>query len=238
MEPSPFLKDETEGKKKESLSPLTTLYLGLDPSNYQTKNRLIHCPIIQTIASPFDLPQIRHVFENILSYTHIIFTSKVGAHLFFDCLTYYGHEKKSLLIQKKIMAIGSATADVIEQRGGTVFEIAKETTQEGVIKMLKMHNLKRAFLLVPCSSLARPHLSRFLRAQNIGYTRCELYETRAKKTKQMPNLERVDEILFTSPSTVDAFQKIVGMIPKNKKLTCIGPITKNRLDFIKNKNFS
>ncbi len=238
METSPFLKDQTEGKKRERLTPSTTLYLGLDPSNYQTKNRLIHCPIIQTIACPFDLPHIRHVFENISPYTHIIFTSKVAANLFFDCLIYYGHEKKSPLIQKKIMAIGSATADVIEQRGGTVFEIARESTQEGVIKMLKMHHLKRAFFLVPCSSLARPHLSHFLRDQKIGYTLCKLYETRAKRPKEMPDLDTIDEILFTSPSTVDAFQKIVGMIPKNKKLTCIGPITKKRLNKVKNKIFN
>ena len=43
----------------------TTLYLGLDPSNFKTENTLIHFPIIQTIPRDFNLPLIQHVFDEI-----------------------------------------------------------------------------------------------------------------------------------------------------------------------------
>lgn len=209
----------------------TTLYLGLDPSNFKTNNTLIHCPIIQTIPRDFNLPQIQHVFEDIPAYTHFIFTSKVGVNVFFDCLRHYEYHP-NVLEGKEVIAIGTATARAIEERGGHVSQIAKEETQEGIIKMLAVQNLDNAFMFLPCSALSRPDLAHFLMIRRVRHQLCKMYDTRAVELEELPDLSEVDEIVFTSPSTIDAFKKIFGEIPKNKKLTTIGPITQSKLNSV------
>jgi len=211
--------------------PQTTLYLGLDPINFKTENNLIHCPIIQTISRDFNLPKIRHVFEDIPDYTHFIFTSKVGAQVFFDCLLHHGYTP-DILKGKEIITVGTVTAVAVEDCGGKVTQIAKEETQEGIIKMLTKQDLDRAYMFLPCSSLSRPDLAHFLMIRRIRHQLCHLYDTQVREPVEKPNLEEIDEIVFTSPSTVEAFQKVFGEIPKNKKLTSIGPITENKLNLL------
>lgn len=208
-----------------------TLYLGIDPNNYTSTNKLIHCPIIKTVPYDFRLPRIRHVFEDILDYTHFVFTSKTGVQVFFDCLAHYGYQSE-VLEGKEIIAIGKATAAALEGQRSQEVQVATEETQEGIIKMLAIKNLNKAFFFLPCSSLSRPNLAHFLMIQRVRHQLCKIYETRFRKPEKIPNLDQVDEIVFTSPSTVDAFQKIFGEIPRNKKLTSIGPITGNKLKLI------
>ncbi|CCB88314.1 hydroxymethylbilane synthase [Simkania negevensis] len=209
----------------------TTLYLGLDPSNFKTENTLIHCPIIQIFPRDFNLPQIQYVFDDIPKYTHFIFTSKVGVNVFFDCLAHYQYGI-DILEGKEIIAIGESTAKAARARGAHVTQVAKEETQEGIIRMLAVQNLDHAFVFLPCSALSRPDLAHFLMIKRIRHQLCKLYDTRAVELKNRPALEEIDEIVFTSPSTVDAFKKIFGEIPKNKKLIPIGPITQSKLNSV------
>lgn len=207
----------------------TTLYLGLDPKNYRTTNKLIHCPIIQTVARPFDAPKMQSIFQDIPDYTHFIFTSQVGVQVFFDCLAFHGFSPEEVA-EKEIVTVGTATAAAVEKWGGRVTQIADEETQEGIIQMLATQDLDRSYIFLPCSSLSRPDLAHFLMIRRIRHQLCYLYDTKVREPAEKPDLEAVDEIVFTSPSTVDAFQKIFGNPPKNKKLTSIGPITQVKLN--------
>lgn len=209
----------------------TTLYLGLDPTNFKTANRLIHCPIIQAVPRPFDAPEIAHVFADIPKYTHFIFTSQVAIQVFFDCLSYHGYCYEDL-IGKTIIAIGKATAAAFAKRGSGIIQTAKEETQEGIIKMLAIQDLEDAYILLPCSSLARPDLAHFLVVRRIRHQLCHTYDTKFLKPTKQIDFDEIDEIVFTSPSTVDAFQEIFGKIPQDKKLTSIGPITENKLSLL------
>ena len=211
------------------IMPQTTLYLGLDPSYFKTDNTLVHCPVIQTIPRDFNTPKIRHIFADVPVFTHLIFTSKEGVRIFFDALTHHGHTPSDLE-GKKIIAIGEVTARSIEARGIKVTQIAREETQEGIIKMLATQDLDKAYICLPCSALSRPDLAQFLMVRRVRHQLCIIYDTVAFNPKVKPDLNHVDEIVFTSPSTVDAFQKIFGMIPKDKRLTTIGPITEGKLN--------
>jgi uroporphyrinogen-III synthase len=57
-----------------------------------------------------------------------------------------------------------------------------------------------------------------------------LYDTVTQKLEPKPDLNHVQEIVFTSPSTVLAFLEIFGALPKGKKLIAIGPITQQQLE--------
>jgi len=66
-------------------------------------------------------------------------------------------------------------------------------------------------------------------APAVRFTAIDLYRTVFQRPDPVPSLEEMEEIVFTSPSTVEAFLQIYGQIPKNIKITAIGPVTQNVL---------
>lgn len=180
------------------------LNLGLSP-----KPGTFHYPVIRTefcgcTAEALALwPQ----------FTHIIFTSQQAVHYWpgpWD---------------KQTIAIGPATAAAL-QRKGLAPLIAPEPTQEGVIALIA--HIPGHFFL-PRSRRARPILTDHFRACSIPFYALDLYDTLFQQLEPIPSLDDFDEILFTSPSTVEGFLRIYGKLPQGKKLTAIGPITEKAL---------
>jgi uroporphyrinogen-III synthase len=136
---------------------------------------------------------------------------------------------KSLLRNKQLVAIGKSTAAKLTQAGYAPHLICQDESQEGMIELLKTQDLHNAYLFYPRSLLARKKLERYLVNRGVRHQTCDLYETVFQKPVPVPDLTQVDEIIFTSPSTVKGFMAAFGAIPSNKKLTCIGPITEEEL---------
>ncbi len=191
------------------------LYLGTDPSH--TEN-LIHYPVIRIVAREI-LP---HIWDDFPDYTHILFTSKNSVSLFFQKLSSSIHDKQ-------IIAIGQSTAARLRTYGMEPDFIAVEESQEGVIAVLKLQDLSDAYILYPRSSLARKNLEHFFIQRSIRHQICDLYDTHLQKPEPIPDLSEVDEIIFTSPTTVRGFLAVFGQIPRDKKLTCIGKVTEEEL---------
>ena len=63
----------------------------------------------------------------------------------------------------------------------------------------------------------------------IPYLECTLYDTVIVKPNPLPNLDEFDEIIFTSPSTVEGFLEAYKTLPSDKRLTPIGPVTADSL---------
>lgn len=196
------------------------LYLGTDPSNYSGEGHLIHYPVIRVQPRPID----REAFAQLVVYTHIIFTSKYSVQFFFAALKELSLE----LGNQEIIAIGESTAKYIREKGVEPL-VAPDATQEGVIELLSRKDLKQAYVFLPRSSLARDLLPNFLQGAGVRYRLCDLYDTLPQKPEPVPNLDEVEEIVFTSPSTVRAFLDIFGSLPKNKILTPIGRITGSQI---------
>lgn len=194
---------------------MKVLYLGTDPSHFQTDGVLMHYPVIKIVPRPFQ--EIKLFFDDLPLYTHLIFTSKNAVEIFFN----YGYLLPPSLI---VIAVGKVTAQYVKADF-----VAQDETQEGIIDILKQCDLKNAYIFYPRSSLSRPALVDFFKEHNIRYATCDLYDTLAQKLEPVPDLSEIDEIVFTSPSTVDAFLQIYGSLPQNKKLTTIGPITELRV---------
>jgi uroporphyrinogen-III synthase len=197
----------------------TVLYLGTDPKAYSGKGKLVHYPVLKLVPRP--IPP--HILDDMDEYTHYIFTSKNAVSIFFESIGTYD------LSKKVIIAIGPSTATRLEQKGCPATHVAEEETQEGVIALLRMIDLEDAYILLPHSALARKLLEDFLVQRGIRHQVCDLYDTFTQKNEPLPNLEEIDEIIFTSPSTVRAFVEIFSRIPDNKTLTCIGPVTQQEL---------
>jgi uroporphyrinogen-III synthase len=204
----------------------TILYLGTDPTQFESQNRpsghLIHYPVIKIVPRALESPELKQAYDEFEAYTHLLFTSKNAVKVFF------GHLCPNLSA-KITIAIGEVTAAHLRVQGVQPQFIAQDETQEGVIQLLNQLDLNNAYFFMPRSSLSRPLLTNFFKEHQIRHQACDLYDTVTQILEPRPDLNRIDEIIFTSPSTVNAFLEIFGKLPKGKKLTAVGPITEQAL---------
>jgi uroporphyrinogen-III synthase len=204
------------------------LYLGTTPTHFSYEGNLIHYPVIKIVPKSADDPHVRQAFEQLTHYTHLIFTSKNTVQVFFQKMSELGM-KKELLEKKFLIAIGKVTASYLKQQGIEANLVSTEETQEGIVAELQKLSLQDAYFFLPRSSRARPVLVRFFDEKKIRYVACDLYETLFQKLEPVPELSEIDEIIFTSPSTVEGFSKIFAHIPKRIELVAVGPVTQEAL---------
>ncbi|MBS0615687.1 MAG: uroporphyrinogen-III synthase [Verrucomicrobia bacterium] len=180
------------------------LYLGTEPPS----SDYVHYPIIR--IEPRPLPEsARELFPK---YTHIIFTSKNAVRIF---LSHFPN-----LSGKTLIAVGKATASLLPHS-----LVASNECQEGVVELLQTLDLERANVLLPRSSQARHLLDDFLLHQKIAHMIWDLYDPIPQIPFPLPSLDQVEEIYFTSPSTVRAFFQFFGKPPSHIKIRSQGKIT-------------
>jgi uroporphyrinogen-III synthase len=170
---------------------------------------MFHYPVIRTEFCG----KLNEALELWAQFTHVIFTSQTT-------VEYWPGPW-----DKKAIAIGDATASALKQRGVQPL-VAPFSTQEGVVELIR--NIK-GYFFIPRSKQARSFLTDFLKEQKIPFYTLDLYSTLFQRLEPVPILDDFDEIVFTSPSTVQGFLLIYGNLPKEKKLTAIGPITEAAL---------
>ncbi|NDE83019.1 MAG: uroporphyrinogen-III synthase [Chlamydiia bacterium] len=205
------------------------LYLGIDPTHFQTDGLVVHYPIIQVAPRSHNDPDLSAIFCKIKEYTHIIFTSKTSVRLFFINIDKQGIAR-SFLAHMHWIVIGKVTALHLRDEGFQACIIAQNSTQEGLIQELISLDLSRAYLLFPRSSLSRPLLVDFFDEKQLRYDAFDLYDTVTNFTGSPPHVNDIDEIVFTSPSCVEAFFAIYGFLPDQKRCVSIGPITHAALE--------
>ncbi len=200
------------------------LYLGLDPTHYKSQGDITHWPIIQIVPRCLSDPAIQSALNNFEAFTHVIVTSKSAVTILKDYL-----ELSNIpLIQwaaKATLAVGQVTAKQLNACGIIPLKVAADEKAEGIVEELRQLDLTNAHLFWPHSSKARTVIEEFCTAHTILLTSCNLYEPRPHIPRELPQLKHFDEIVFTSPSTVDAFLEIFNHFPAHTTLTPIGSIT-------------
>lgn len=204
------------------------LYLGLEVSQKFQGAEITHYPIIRIVPRDAHSEEIQASFQEIAAYTHLIFTSKSAVDIFFKFRSQFNIDLCCLL-EKNFIAVGVATASSLQKHGVQSIKVASEETAEGVVQLLRTMPLDDAYLLWPCSAMARSVLTDFFHERRIKFRKCIFYDTVLHQPYSPPNLDQFDEIIFTSPSTVDAFLKIYGSFPQHANLRAIGPITQEHL---------
>lgn len=208
------------------------LYFGLEISeSWQKKQqsaKILHCPLIAIEPRSLKCTDIARAFSLLSEYTHVVMTSKVAVRLFFQGLDHYQVEVKN----KTFIAVGQATARAIADYGEQAAYIALEESSEGIVLMLESLDLSHASFLWPCSTLSRNVLPLFFERKGIRFCKVPFYSTVPNKNAQIilrKHLADSDELVFTSPSSVDAYISFCKVIPRDKLITSIGPITETAL---------
>lgn len=201
------------------------LYLGLDPTHCSAVGAITHHPVIQIKPVEISENHLQYSLKNFSIYTHVIITSKSTIKILQEYLPQFGYSMQDW-VEKKTIAVGKITAIHLHEAGIIPAYVAKEEMSEGVIKELTPLLSKNHFFFWPHSSESRAVISNYLKNNQAQFNECTMYFTIPLMNVPAPSLNEFDEIIFTSPSTVQAFLRIYGMFPQNKILTSIGPITK------------
>lgn len=205
------------------------LYLGLElPPSLKGKN-VVHCPLIRIAPVPHDSPDVADAFSRMNDYTHLLFTSGTAAEIFFSHATHYGINAESLA-NKEIIAVGKRTAEKAASFIPQKAKVAEQETAEGVCALLGRMDLDQAYLFWPRSSLSRPVIGNWLEQHRIRHASYRFYDTLPIILPSPPPLDQFDEIIFTSPSTIEAFLKNYPLLPTAVKMTCIGPVTQAHME--------
>lgn len=189
------------------------LYLGLNVPKDDLIRKYMHAPLIKIVPKKIDkIPDIE-------PYTHFIFTSQSTVDLFFTMIPAVA------LVNKCIISVGKKTSQRLESLGAVVAITATNETSEGIVEVLRGMDLNNSHIFWPHSALSRSVISDYLNSEKIPLKEWILYDTVFNKNTELPGLDSIDEIIFTSPSTVDAFLHFYKELPSNKILTPIGSVT-------------
>jgi hydroxymethylbilane synthase len=173
---------------------------------------VIHLPLIDTLP-------VTPSFEGLEEASHIIFTSKTAVSLFSS------YKKK---LPKVVMAIGEATGKEVFSSFGITPLIAKEATQEGVISLLETLNIEQLFW--PRSEGARGVITDWAEKRGVSLFAPVWYKTVTREKIPSISLKNVEELFFTSPSTVEAYLFHFGTFDGTKTVRSIGPVTEKTVD--------
>ncbi len=212
-----------------------SLYFGLDPSRFLTCGPITHCPLIA--IEPLGISK-EHLgqFDRC---SHLLITSQTTLKILFN-LFKKDRLRISLLRQKKVIAIGQATCQYAIKCGLSVDYLSVQESQEGLIELFsQLPSSLLPKIFYPKSSLARPLLLHFLTQRYPEVWNCDLYDTHCICPPSIPNLEEVQELVFTSSSSVNSFFEIYKEVPSHLRLIFKSKICEKKFFEKKSKrNFS
>jgi uroporphyrinogen III methyltransferase/synthase len=204
--------------------------------------------IISRAANPIQFPTIKIIhltqtnsflktLAQLANYEWIIFTSKNGVTVFFDCLQSLEKDAR-VFASAKIAAIGGKTAATLTRFGirpdfvPTVF-----TGKELAGQLIEFTSLKGRKILLLRSQIASDELVDLLKQTGAKITEQPVYTIETEKNESAPLTEKIsagsiDWLTFTSPSSVNGFfEQIPLNVVKESvvKVASIGPVTSRQL---------
>ncbi len=192
---------------------------------------VIEYPVIKIEPIVENAP-LKEALSRMEEYSWLIFTSVNGVVVFFDRMKEWKQDIR-ILSKIKISAVGLATANALEERGIIPDYIPEQFTTSALGEgLINLTNEKDKLLLLR-SEIAGADLPDMLKKYGVRFDEVAVYRTMENKPEpsELPGLleaEKVDYVIFTSPSTVKAYYSILGeeRIRLSKaEYICIGPVT-------------
>jgi len=166
----------------------------------------------------------------------LVFTSRFGVYYFFDRLLKLGYDSRKLN-GIKIAAIGSSTANKLKEYGIVADLVPKNECSDGLVEEFKKLVTKtqnpqsKTSILLIRSDIADKNLAK--RLTKLGYKVYSCVAYRNVMPDNLPDLDLsilslnggIDEIYFSSPSTVRNFVSCYGK--PYCKIRTIGKVTEN-----------
>jgi len=206
--------------------PRTVLYLGTYPEKYKVFGRLLHFPMIEITATKVE--KAAAIIVDIKKADTILLTSRCGAKYFFEFLASRKFAFKQLR-SKDFIVIGAETERQLGKYSFAAKLVATEESSVGLFKVMKTSlKLKGRKIIFPRSSLVNPYLEQQLIKAGAKVQKVIVYENSKPEKREWPT-GKIDQVIFTSPSTVRNFLEDYGNIPKDWQIMAKGLPTQNAL---------
>ncbi|MHC4762174.1 MAG: uroporphyrinogen-III C-methyltransferase [Planctomycetota bacterium] len=198
------------------------LVLGQHRQKYNRLGNIVHRRIIDCI--PIDnYTKADAVLKDIGIFDWIVFTSVNGVKYLFERLYTMGKDARALS-SAKIAAIGKTTANRLKEFGITADMVPENESSTGLLEEFAKLDMKNKKVLLPQSEIASKKLPDGLLSLQAVIEKVLVYK--AVDIDLGPvDFDYIDQILFTSGSTVRAFIKRFGQVPENIKSYCLGQPT-------------
>lgn len=190
------------------------LTLGPEPLLSLKETEQLHYPVLRICPTNCSLDG---------NYSHLLLTSKTTVRVLLE------RAGRTFFTGKTTLAVGKATAALLQKEQLPVDYIAQEETAEGMLALLDTVPLANSSLLWPHSERARQVLEKGLKERGLSFHAPILYTLEFQVPPNRPPLAAFDGILFSSPSTIDGFLNAYGSFPEGKELRAIGPVTQAAL---------
>ena len=199
------------GEVSAKIHPMPkVLFTGVDPSRAGVKGKIIHQPLLELVAMDVKLSAGIELYEG------FIFTSRAAVNFFCD--------RWEIPKAASVVAVGPHTAHELEKRGVSVTSVPAVFDSTHLAESIEKSSI--ATWLYPCSNLSKNPI------HNVGSVQpFPIYETELKEVTPL-KLDDFAAILFSSPSTVDAFLKNYGTIPAHLELLVYGEPSAKKLDSV------
>ncbi|MFC1676019.1 uroporphyrinogen-III C-methyltransferase [Planctomycetota bacterium] len=198
------------------------LVLGNHPQKYSRLGNIVHRRIINCVPVE-DCSSVDVVCEKIEIFDWIAFTSVNGVKYLFQRLFAIGKDARSLS-NAKIAAIGQTTAQRLKEFGISADLVPQNESSTGMLEEFAKLDMKDKKLLLPQSEIASSELPEGLTSMQAKVEKVTVYKTVEIDPGRI-DFDYIDRILFTSSSTVRAFVKRFGRVPKKIKVYCLGKPT-------------
>ena len=202
----------------------TILIPGTHPEKYRDLGTIVHRPLIKLVPLD-DYTRADTLLKKLHTFDWLIFTSTNGVKFFFQRLNALGLDARALS-NAKIATIGKTTAKRLKEFGIIADMVPENESSAGLLEEFGKLDMKNKKVLLPQSEIASKELPDGLLNMQAVIEKVPVYKTIDIDPGPI-DFDYIDQVLFTSGSTVRAFVKRFGQVPKNIKSYCLGQPTLN-----------
>ena len=195
------------------------LLLGTHPERYKHLGTIVHRPIIDCVPIVDNAP-LETAAKAVSTFDWVVFTSANAILYFFETLRKNGMDSRSLA-SVWIAAIGKATAKRLANYGLTADLCPKVESSAGLLEEFSKVEMDSKKVFIPQAEIASDELANGLTAMKADLTCIPAYKTIELEPGEV-DFDYIDQILFTSGSTIRAFVKKYGTVPSHVKAYCLG----------------
>ncbi|MCP4607454.1 MAG: uroporphyrinogen-III C-methyltransferase [Planctomycetes bacterium] len=206
------------GKKPRILLP------GTHPEKYRHHGIIIHRPLIKSVPLD-DYTQADKVLKRLNIFDWIVFTSTNGVEFFFQRLNAVGLDTRAISTIK-VAAIGQTTAEKLKTFGVLVDIQPNLESSIGLLDEFKKASVKGKRILLVRPKVGSSMLLDGLAEVDAAIEAVVVYRNVDVEPEET-DFDFIDQILFTSGSTIRAFLKLYGSVPNGVKVYCLGQPTLN-----------
>lgn len=137
------------------------LYLGLNLPPEKPDIEWVHYPVIKIVPRRPNEKDIQFAFERLVTFSHILFTSKSTVQIFNSYLSYFKKSRQALQ-NIQFISIGKSTASEMLKHSFQPTFIAEQETSEGIIQILQRQDLGKADFFLAAFCTFKAYYPRFL----------------------------------------------------------------------------